>query len=72
VKQSYAGPALKAVHKGSYAGLPATFQKLHAVVAARGYEPAGAPWDEYVTDPGKTPEPELVTNVVQPVKPAAN
>jgi hypothetical protein len=37
-------------------------------MAARAYEPAGRPWDEYVSDPGTTPEVDVVTNIYQPVK----
>jgi effector-binding domain-containing protein len=45
-----------------------TYDKLQAFMAARGYEANGAPWDEYVSDPGNTPEAELITNIYQPVK----
>ena len=68
VKTTYAGKALKVVHKGAYRDLAATYQKLFAYVAANGLEKAGNPWDEYVNDPGKTPEPELLTNLYLPVK----
>ena len=68
IKQTYSGKALKVVMKGPYSGMPATYDKLKAFMAARGYEASGAPWDEYVTDPGTTPPAELVTNIVQPVK----
>jgi len=68
VKRTYAGKALKIVFKGPYGGMPPSFAKLTAYMAARGYEPAGPPWDEYVSDPGTTPEVELTTNIYQPVK----
>lgn len=68
VKSTYAGKALKVVMKGPYTGMPKTFDKLHAFMAARGYEPAGAPWDEYVSDPGTTPEADVITNIYQPVR----
>lgn len=68
VKQTYAGPALKVVHSGAYSDMPATYEKLAAFIAAFGLEMAGPPWDEYVSDPGRTPEPELITNIYQPVK----
>jgi effector-binding domain-containing protein len=68
IKQTYSGTALKVVMKGPYSGMTATYGKLQAFMAARGYEAAGSPWDEYVTDPGTTPPAELVTNIVQPVK----
>jgi effector-binding domain-containing protein len=68
VKSTYAGKALKIVHKGPYAGLAPTYQKIAAYMAARGYKAAGPAWDEYVSDPGSTPEAELVTNIVQPIE----
>ena len=66
-KQTYAGPALKVVHRGAYRDMPATYDKLYAWAAAHGFEQNGPPWDEYVTDPGNTPEAELLTNVYLPV-----
>ena len=68
VKQTYSGKALKVVHRGAYREMETTYEKLMAFVAAHGYEPAGAPWDEYVSDPGNTPESELITNVYMPVR----
>jgi effector-binding domain-containing protein/uncharacterized protein YndB with AHSA1/START domain len=68
VKTGYAGKALKIVMKGPYTGMPATYDKLRAFMAAHGYESAGPPWDEYVSDPGTTPEVDLTTNIYQPVK----
>ena len=68
VKQTYGGKALKIVFKGPYGGMPPSYAKLTAYMAARGYASAGAPWDEYVSDPGTTPEADLITNIYQPVK----
>ena len=68
VKQTYGGPALKIVHKGAYQGLASTYAKTVAWMQAAGYAPAGAPWDEFVSDPGTTPEAELITNIFVPVR----
>jgi len=68
VKETYSGKALKVVHTGAYHTMTGTYEKLMAYMAANGYESAGAPWDEYVTDPGHTPEAELITNIVMPIK----
>jgi effector-binding domain-containing protein/uncharacterized membrane protein len=68
LKTTYAGPALKVVLKGPYSGMPAAYEQLTAYMKVRGYESAGASWDEYVSDPGTTPEAELTTNIVQPIK----
>lgn len=67
IKQTYAGPALKAVHTGSYSGMTRTYEQLFAYAAAHGYEQAGPPWDRYVSDPADTPEDELVTEIYLPV-----
>ena len=68
VKPMYAGKALKVVHKGAYRTMQKDYDQLDAYAAAHGYERPAPPWDEYVTDPGKTPEPDLVTNIYMPVK----
>lgn len=67
VKSTYTGKAVKVVVTGPYSGLAPAYQKLAAFVAARGYKVAGPPWDEYVSDPGTTPEAKLITNVLQPI-----
>jgi len=68
VQPTYSGKALKILFKGPYGGVPPNFVKLEAFMAARGYEAAGPTWNEYVSDPGTTPEAELTTNFYQPVK----
>jgi len=68
IKQTYGGKALKVVHKGAYHGMEETYNQLLAWMAAYGYESAGSPWDEYVSDPGNTAEADLVTNIFMPVK----
>jgi effector-binding domain-containing protein len=68
VKQSYAGKVLKVVHKGAYRTMMKDYDQLDAYAAAHGYERPAPPWDEYVTDPGKTPESDLITNIYMPVK----
>lgn len=67
VKQTYAGKALKVVHTGPYRDLAGTYEKLMSYMAASGIEPAGSPWDEYVSDPGTTAESMLVTNIFIPI-----
>jgi len=68
IKETYTGKALKVVHVGAYSGMQDTYDKLFAYAAASGLEQNGPPWDEYVTDPGSTPAPELRTNIYLPVK----
>jgi effector-binding domain-containing protein len=68
LKRTYGGKAVRATHVGSYEGLPAVYEKLFAFVAAHGYEMAGPPWDEYVSDPRNTADDRLLTRVYLPVK----
>jgi effector-binding domain-containing protein len=66
--QTYAGLALKVTHTGPYENLAKTYEMTKAYMAAYGYEKAGDEWEEYVSDPGKTPVAELVTLIYYPVK----
>jgi effector-binding domain-containing protein len=68
VKRMYEGKALKVVHKGAYRTMMKDYDQLAAYAAAHGYERPAPPWDEYVSDPGKTTEADLITNIYMPVK----
>jgi len=68
VKETYAGRAIRVAHKGSYHDLPETYAKLYAYAAATGHDAAGPTWDEYVSDPGTTPEADVLTNVYLPIR----
>ncbi|MGH9750518.1 MAG: SRPBCC family protein [Candidatus Polarisedimenticolia bacterium] len=68
IKTTYEGRALRAVHKGAYRDMPGTYDKLFAFQKAYGFESNGFPWDEYVSDPGRTSEADLITHVYLPVK----
>ena len=68
LKQTYGGRVLKTVHRGAYRGMRDTYDRLFAYLAAHGFEQAGPPWDEYVSDPGQTPEADLVTHVYVPIR----
>jgi len=68
IKGTYAGPVVKAVHKGPYSGMRATYDKVLAWITINGYTPNGDPWDEYVSDPGRVGAADLVTNIYFPVK----
>ena len=68
IHRTYAGEAVKAVHVGSYASMHPTYEKIISYMAAYGLESNGSSWEEYVSDPIRTPEAELVTNVFFPVK----
>jgi len=68
IKQTYAGRALKAIHRGGRLDIPATCEKLAAYAAALGSEAAGPTWDQAAPDPGKVPEVQVVTYVYLPIR----
>ena len=68
LRESYAGPAIRVTHTGSYAGLAQTRAQAIAWLAAHGYERAGDSWDDYVTDPGEVSADELRTALYFPVR----
>ena len=68
IHKTYAGEAVKAVHVGPYSEMHPTYEKIISYMAAYGLEANGNSWEEYVSDPIRTPENELVTNVFFPVK----
>ena len=68
VRQTYAGKIVKAIHRGSHHKLRTTYDQLLAFAAACGFDRNGYPWEEYVSDPGDTPESDLITMINLPVK----
>ncbi len=67
IGETYGGQVLKVVHQGSYESLPATYDKIEAYLAAHGLEPTGPAWDQWISDPGDTPEAELITHIYHPL-----
>ena len=68
VVDSYAGKALRTIHRGSYENMPETYEKIEAYLASHGLETEGNPWDEWISDPGSVPEEELVTHIYFPLR----
>lgn len=65
------GPAVVAVHGGSYDQLGETYAAMERWMEANGLRPAGAPWESYVTDPAEHPDAaDWRTEIVWPVAPA--
>ena len=50
------GKAATVTHTGPYDELRHTWDALTAWMKSEGLEPAGAPWEVYVTDPGAEPD----------------
>jgi len=66
--ETYGGRVVRAVHVGPYTGLQDTYEKVYAFVEVHDLEPNGRNWELFVSDPGNTPEDELITEVYFPVK----
>jgi effector-binding domain-containing protein len=65
---TFSGRAVRAVHKGSHGSLPETYAKVEAYIAAHGLKGGERPWEQYVSDPGNTPEADRITNIYYPVR----
>jgi AraC family transcriptional regulator len=63
-----AGRAAITVHRGSYDGLSATYEKLHEWIHEAGESEGAGPWEDYVDDPGDMSDMSNVrTEVVWPL-----
>ena len=67
IGETYAGPVIRVKHVGSYRTLSETHRRISAYLAAFGIERNGAAWESYVSDPGNTPEEQLLTYVYYPI-----
>jgi AraC family transcriptional regulator len=66
------GPAAVALHAGHYDTLSESYAALERWMEANGLQPAGAPWESYVTDPADHADPgDWRTEVYWPVSEAA-
>jgi effector-binding domain-containing protein/uncharacterized protein YndB with AHSA1/START domain len=66
--KTYAGPAIRVQHVGSYLSLGQTHDKIAAYLAAYGIARNGDAWESYVSDPTRIPEAELITYVYYPIR----
>jgi len=63
------GPIALGVHAGPYDQLSETYAAIERWMEANGYEPGGAPWESYVTDPADFPDTkDWRTEVYWPMK----
>ena len=51
------GPAVVAMHGGSYDTLSETYAEMERWMEKDGLKPGGAPWESYITDPAEHPDP---------------
>jgi effector-binding domain-containing protein len=66
--ETYGGRVVRAVHVGPYSGLEETYGVVEAYVTAHKLEANGRSWNVFVSDPGDTPEEELITEIYYPVR----
>lgn len=65
-----AGPAAVTVHSGLYETIGAAYEAIGRWLAENKRQPAGPPWEVYLTDPVATPDPaQWRTEVIQPLLP---
>ena len=63
------GPAAFTLHSGPYDKLRDAHSAIHDWIEEQKVEPAGAPWESYITDPSQHPDPkDWKTEVYVPLK----
>ncbi len=65
---TYTGAVIRVRHVGAYATLGQTHDKIAAYLAATGLQRNGDAWESYVSDPERTDESGLMTDVYYPVR----
>lgn len=63
-----AGTAVVTTHIGPYDQLTAAYAALEIWMHENGFQPSGAPWEDYITDPAEVPDPkDWRTDIYWPV-----
>ena len=68
MSRSCEGKAITATHKGAYKDVEAVYIALMEFMAEKKLESTGVYYDYYLNNPADTPESELLTQVVFPIK----
>jgi AraC family transcriptional regulator len=62
------GKVARTIHQGPYSGLQQAYSALESWMKDNGVQPAGPPWEVYLTDPQETPDPaDYRTEVIWPI-----
>jgi len=62
------GKAITAIHKGAYKDIEKTYAPMMQYLAENKLESTGTYYDYYLNNPANTPESELLTKVIYPIK----
>ena len=62
------GKAISAIHKGAYKDIEKTYAPMMEYLAVNNLKSTGVYYDYYISNPYETPESELLTKVVFPIK----
>ena len=68
MSRTYEGKIVTGVYKGPYNGLEQAYSQIFEFINKNKLEPTGVYYDYYLNDPSITPEDELLTKIVVPVK----
>ena len=68
MSKSFEGKAATIIHKGAYKDIEPAYVALMEYMAANSLESTGVYYDYYLSNPEDTPEEELLTEVVFPIK----
>ena len=66
--RTYEGRAVRAVYHGAYSGLASAHEQVLAYLAAAGLKQSGPMWEQYVSNPARTADADLVTHLYYPVE----
>jgi effector-binding domain-containing protein len=61
--RSPSGTAVRVVHQGPYENMGSSYEQLSAYMAVNGLEEGRVSWEQYVSDPARTPPSELITHI---------
>ncbi len=68
VTRTYEGPAIEAVHQGSYDTLEVAYEAMMQYANEQSLELTGVYYEHYDSDPDVTPAEELLTRIVMVIK----
>jgi effector-binding domain-containing protein len=68
ISKNCEGKAVTTTHKGAYKDVEAAYTALMGYMAENNLESTGVYYDYYINSPADTPECELLTKVVFPIK----